>query len=139
VLSTVDPHYGRPSAAHIMVLMTDGQANQYPGCTSWNHPCQQVCNCSGAGCCCAEDLYSPPEGTEESSPPANDCVMYYAQKAQDNAIVVYTISLGFSADSELLDAVADLTGGFYRGATSPDELDAIFNQLYERIFLRLIQ
>jgi hypothetical protein len=34
--------------------------------------------------------------------------------------------------------VAELTGGFHRGADSREELDAIFDELYERIFLRLI-
>jgi hypothetical protein len=69
---------------------------------------------------------------------AKDCVMYYAQQARDNAVIIYTIGLGESADRELMMAVAELTGGFYRGADSREELDNIFNELYERIFLRLI-
>ena len=123
VLSTIDPHYGRPGAAHVMVVMTDGRANRYPNYPNY-HECWQ------------EDLWPDVGDWEEDR--AADCVMYYAQKARDNAIVVYTISLGESADRELMTEVAELTGGFQRGADSREELDKIFNELYERIFLRLI-
>jgi hypothetical protein len=102
-----------------MVLMTDGQANRYP-----NYECWQ------------EDLW--PDTGDSSVDRAADCVMYYARVARDNAIVVYTIGLGESADRELMAKVADLTGGFHRGADNREELDAIFDELYERIFLRLI-
>jgi hypothetical protein len=34
--------------------------------------------------------------------------------------------------------VAELTGGWHRYAPTPDDLDEIFDELYERIFLRLI-
>jgi hypothetical protein len=130
-----DPHCGRPGAAHIMVLMTDGQANTYPDCYSQYGSCGQSCVHE----CCTEDLWVPDDPDEEEYPCANDCVMYYAQEARDNAIVIYTISLGWSADREMMEAVADLTGGFHRSAPTPDQLDAIFDELYERIFLRLIQ
>jgi hypothetical protein len=120
VLSTVDPHYGRSGAAHIIVLMTDGQANKYPNSECWQ-----------------EDLW--PDVGDSTLDRANDCVMYYAREAQNNGIVIYTISLGWSADSDLMDAVAELTGGLHRGAKSSAELDAVFDELYERIFLRLIR
>ena len=60
------------------------------------------------------------------------------RRSRDSAIVVYTISLGWSADRELMEHVADLTGGFHRWAPTSDKLDQIFDELYERIFLRLI-
>jgi hypothetical protein len=123
VLSTIAPHYGRPGAAHVMVVMTDGQANLYPNYPNY-HECWQ------------EDLW--PDVGDWTLDRAADCVVHYAQKARDNAIVVYTISLGESADRELMTEVAELTGGFQRGADSREELDKIFNELYERIFLRLI-
>jgi hypothetical protein len=119
VLNTVPPHYGRPGAAHVMVLMTDGQANRYP-----NYECWQ------------EDLW--PDTGDDMVDRAADCVMYYARVARDNAVIVYTISLGESADRELMAEVAELTGGFHRGADNREELDTIFDELYERIFLRLI-
>ena len=137
VLSTgdcvTDDHCGRPGAAHIMVLMTDGQANTYPDCYQMGGACRTAC----AHQCCVEDLWDG--GPGEGYPCANDCVMYYAQEARDNAIAIYTISLGFSADRELMEEVANLTGGYHRWAPTPDTLDDIFDELYESIFLRLIR
>ena len=124
VLSTVSPHYGRPGAAHVMVLMTDGQPNRYPNYPNY-HECWQ------------EDLW--PDVGDWEIDRASDCVIHYAQEARDNAIVIYTISLGESADRELMAEVAEITGGFQRGADSREELDKIFDELYQRIFLRLIQ
>jgi Flp pilus assembly protein TadG len=115
VLSTVGSHYGRPGAAHIMILLTDGEANQQP-----NYYCDD------------EDLWPDGGGPK-------DCVVYYSRRARDNAIVVYTISLGWSADRELMEHVAELTGGYHRWAPTSDKLDEIFDELYERIFLRLIE
>jgi Flp pilus assembly protein TadG len=118
VLSTAGSHYGRPGAAHVMVLMTDGEANTYTNCDS-------SCN--------DEDLW--PDGEA-----AKDCVVWYSRQARNNAIVVYTISLGWSADAELMEYVAELTGGYSRSAkpATPEKLDEIFDELYERIFLRLV-
>jgi len=116
VLSTGSGHYGRPGAAHVMVLMTDGEANTHTNCDSR---------------CDDEDLW--PAGDADK-----DCVVWYAQQARNNAIVIYTISLGWSADRELMEYVAELTGGYHRWAPTSDELDKIFDELYERIFLRLI-
>jgi len=108
-------HYGRPGAAHIMVLMTDGEANETPNSYCDDDPDRQW-----------------PGGTR-----AQDCVIYYAYEARDNGIVIYTIGLGYSADQEIMKAVADITGGEYRWAPSPDKLDDIFDELFERIFVRL--
>jgi len=116
VLSTDAGHYGRPGAAHIMVLMTDGEANRQP-----NSYCDD------------EDLWPGGEG-------AKDCVIYYAQEARDNGIVIYTISLGWGADVDLMTEVAELTGGdwFVARPATRDKLDEIFEELFEKIFLRLI-
>jgi hypothetical protein len=115
VLSTDPGNYGRPGAAHIMVLMTDGVANQTPNWYCDDDPDRQW-----------------PDGSD-----AQDCVIYYAYEARANGIVVYTISLGYSADLEIMQTVADITGGEHRWAPSPDKLDDIFDELFERIFVRL--
>lgn len=119
-------HYGRPGAAHIMVLMTDGEANVVPG------------SLPPYGACDARDLYQPNTGNSTIDR-AKDCVIFYTQKARDNNIVIYTISLGYSADLDMMQAVADMTGGVHRWAPSPDKLDAIFDELFKRIFLRLVE
>jgi len=116
VLSTSGGHYGRPGAAHVMIVMTDGEANTYSNCDSR---------------CDDEDFW--PDGDA-----AKDCVVWYGREARNNAIVVYTITLGWSADRELMEYVAELTGGYHRWAPTSDKLDDIFAELYERIFLRLI-
>jgi hypothetical protein len=118
-------HYGRPSAAHIMVVMTDGQANQYPSLPS------------GYGNCYSDELWPDVPGESTNQRRARECVAWFALQARDSGIVVYTIGLGAQADNELLAHVADLTGGWYYFAPSAEELDAIFENLYERIFLRL--
>jgi hypothetical protein len=116
-------HYGRPNTAHIMVLMTDGQANVYPDLPS--------------GDCYSDDLWpdQPDEPIDQRR--ARECVVWFTQRARDQGIVIYTIGLGSQADSELLAHVADLTGGWYYFAPTADELDAILEHLYGRIFLRL--
>jgi len=114
-------HYGRPGAAHIMVLMTDGEANYYPDDTCWQ-----------------EDLWTDNTG-DTNIDRSKDCVIYYALEARDNAIAIYTISLGYSADLELMGEVASITGGYHRPAPTRDTLDDIFDELYESIFLRLIR
>ena len=117
VLSTMSGHYGRPGAAHVMIVMTDGRANQVPNSYCDDDPERQW-----------------PGGTA-----AQDCVIYYAHEARNNSIVIYTITLGSSADFELMEAVAEITGGVHRNADRPEKLHEIFDELYERIFLRLVE
>ena len=101
------PPYARPGSAHVMVLLTDGVANETPPGDS----------CGG------------PEG----------CVRYYAGVARNQNIVIYAIGLGQSADMALMTDVANLTQGRSYYAPTTDDLKAIFDELYERIFLRLIR
>ena len=115
-------HYGRSSAAHIMVLMTDGQANAYP---TWS-----------GGNCYSDDLW--PDTGITSVDRARECVIWFARQARDRGVVVYTIGLGTRADHDLLREVAELTGGWYYFAPTGNDLDDVFESLYERIFLRLI-
>jgi Flp pilus assembly protein TadG len=119
-------HYGRPGAAHILVLMTDGQANYHPSLPS------------GYGNCYSDELWPDQPGESTSQRRARECVAWFAQQARNAGVVVYTIGLGASADHELLKHTAELTGGYYYVAPDAKDLDQIFEDLYERIFLRLI-
>jgi hypothetical protein len=123
VLSNKPGHYGRPGAAHIMIVMTDGQANQ-------------TRNLDPA--CYAED-YWPKNSGQNNYDRAKDCVVYYAMDARNNGVVIYSITLGATADIELMQHIAEMTGGMHRHAPSAEQLDPIFDELYSRIFLRLVE
>jgi hypothetical protein len=112
-----EQQYGRPSAAHIMILLTDGEANTNAGTDA---------------ACDDEDLWS-------DGGPAKDCVVYYAREARDRGIVIYPITLGQGADIELMSHVAEITGGVHRHAPRASQLNDIFLELFERIFLRLVE
>jgi hypothetical protein len=78
-----------------------------------------------------------PEG--DSCGGAEECVRYYAGVARNDGIVIYAIGLGRSVDHNLLAEVASTTEGRYYPAPTTDDLKEIFDELYERIFLRLIR
>ncbi len=125
VLSTQSGHYGRPGAAHIMILMTDGRPNVAPDSTCYTHNLIQK--------------YGLTTPTNTSERQGKECTLYYAEQARNNSIVIYTITLGDSADFELMETVASITGGVHRNADRPEKLNQIFDELYERIFLRLVE
>ncbi len=128
ILSTQAGHYGRPGAAHIMVLMTDGQAN-----TSYSSCLAHVDTSD-------PDTWLWPNHDEASNYwKGKECAMYEAKRALDNGIVIYTITLGTNADIALMEQIADTTGGVHRNAPRPEQLEPIFEELYKRIFLRLIE
>ncbi len=115
-------HCGRPGATHVMIVMTDGRANATPNSTCYSDSNRQ---------------WVYPDGTSGSN--AQDCVIYYAYEARDRNVIVYTITLGGAADFELMQEVADLTGGVHRNADRPEMLPAIFEELYELMYLRLVE
>ncbi len=131
VLSTQSGQYGRPGAAHIMVLMTDGQANQsYSECiahfdeddeSTWLWP------------------HHDPNVDDSKYMKGKECAMYEANRALNNGIVIYAITIGNNADVALMDQIADMTGGVHRNAPRPEQLEPIFEELYKRIFLRLVE
>ncbi len=125
VLSTQSGHYGRPGAAHIMILMTDGRPNVAPDTTCYTRNLIQK--------------YGLTTPTNTSERQGMECTLYYAEQARNNSIVIYTITLGDSADFELMETVANITGGVHRNADRPEKLNQIFDELYERIFLRLVE
>jgi hypothetical protein len=118
VLSSSEIHYGRPGAAHIMVLLTDGQANLYPDNTCWRWSV-------GGG------------ATNEEKAAA--CVVYYAQQAANSDILIYTITLGWGADQDLMKQVAEITKGKHFHAPDASALNSIFEELYKLVFVRLVQ
>lgn len=116
------PHYGRSGAAKIIILMTDGQ----PNTASNLRPKHQECH----------DMNHLWPGNDSS---AFDCSIYFANMARDKGIIIFGITLGDGADQELMQTIAERTGGIHRHAEEAEALDGIFDELYNRIFLRLVE
>jgi len=106
-------HYGRAAAIKVMILLTDGRADQYPN--------------TG----CADDPSLWPEGG-----PSQDCVIYYARQARNRNIVVYALGLGLNVDAGLLKAVAAETGGEYYYVPTSDSLPPIFQEIADQAYMR---
>jgi len=125
VLSSRNGNYGRPGAAHIMIVMTDGRTNSTNNLDTPE--------------CYEDDLWPANDSGSTTWDRAKDCTVYYAMQARNNGIVIYSITLGSSADIELMEYIAELTGGVHRNAPRPEQLNDIFDELYKRIFLRLVE
>jgi hypothetical protein len=112
-----DSACGRGAAAtRIMVLLTDGVPNVNPGGV------------------CDDDPNLWPNG---GGP--HDCGIYYAKKAAEAGVVIYTIGLGNGPDIPWLQAIAEETKGQFYQAPSPNDLDLIFDEILSNIYVRLIR
>jgi hypothetical protein len=105
----------------VMLLMSSGRADQVVD-----------------SACYAQDLYRPNDGTSLENV-ARDCAMYYADQARLNRMIIHTIALGEGADHELLQAIADRTGGQYRYAAQPGDLQAVLDDVADLVFERVEQ
>jgi hypothetical protein len=117
-------HYGRPGSEPLMILMTDGEANRVPG--------------DGPDCD-DEDLW--PHNTGDSYiDNAKDCVVFYAQRARESGIRIDTLTLG-GADQELMQHVADITGGTKRHTNEANEetMKELFEKIAKERLIRLIE
>lgn len=124
----------RGAARRVLILMTDGSPNlsvSCPGSYVWRG------QFAGGG------------GNNDY-----DCAMYFASQAADNNVVLYTIGIGSGVNVELLTAMATGTdpnpvagddgfyfegkGGKYFAAAKPSDLDAIFEEILNNIFVRIV-
>jgi len=101
---------GRVDALRIAVFLTDGLPN-HPECSD-----------------CRDDC-----------PAAKQAARDRAVAAAGDGITIYTIGLGSKADGALMQDIADLTGGEYFFAPTSGDLLAIYQLVFERIRLRLIE
>jgi hypothetical protein len=108
-------HCARGGAKKVMILITDGVPNEHP-----NNVCDD------------QDYYP---GADASY----DCMIYYARQGRLKGVTIFTIGLGFGVDANLLEAVAEEGGGFYRPAYSASNLDEIFDEILSNIYVRLIR
>jgi hypothetical protein len=108
---------GRGAAAtRLIVLLTDGVPNVNPGGDCDNDP----------------NLWPNGGG-------AHDCGIYYAKKAAEAGVVIYTIGLGNGADIPWLQAIAETTKGQFYPAPSTNDLDLIFDEILSNIYVRLVR
>ncbi len=116
---SADSACGRGAAAsRIMVLLTDGVPNVSPP--------------------------NPTDCDNDSNLWANggaphDCGIYYAKKAAEAGVVIYTIGQGAGVDIPWLQAIANETKGQFYQAPSPNDLNLIFDEILSNIYVRLIQ
>jgi len=110
--TSTSSHCGRGVAARqVMIVMSDGIANVDPD-----------------GLCDDADLYQPNTG-DVAVDQANDCVIYYANIAAANGVIIHTIGLGDGIDAGLLATTANIGSGQFFSPATPDELDAVFDLL----------
>lgn len=124
-------HYGRPQANHIMVLLTDGVVNERP------NKCDNSTFRAAAADKYGKDSFA--DFWPDTSDTDQDCLMFFAYAARSNLVTLYTIGLGDSVDEELLEAAAELTGGAFYIAPDRDDLDDIFSDIFDRIYVRLVR
>ncbi|HUS69438.1 MAG TPA: vWA domain-containing protein [Anaerolineae bacterium] len=116
ILSTnqAEGHFGRTNAVHVMILLSDGIPNR---------PCNPLIeDCSNAYI---------------ANPSALDHIDKAVNWAVQNGIIIFTISLGSQADQALMTEIAETTGGIHQYAETTDDLQAVFQQIAQHIFLRL--
>jgi hypothetical protein len=122
----------RGAARRVLILMTDGSPNKNANCP---------------------DAYDW-RGRFGASTKSYDCSMYFAAQAANNNVTVYTIGIGSGVNIELLTAMATGTdpnppdgdngfyfegrGGKYFPAAKPSDLDGIFDQILENIYVRIV-
>jgi len=115
ILSTneAEGHHGRTNAVHVMILISDGIPNR--PC----NPATMNCNVDAA----------------------NTWSLLHIDNAVDwavqNGIIIFTISLGSRADQTLMTDIAETTGGIHQYAETTDDLQAVFQEIAQHIFLRL--
>jgi len=105
----------RDDAQHFIVFLTDGLPNKGP---------TEAQSCSGC---------------PDNCPVAKQAALDQADIAADDHIVIYTIALGSKADQNLMQDIADTTGGQFYYAPSSSDLQSIYEQIFSQIRLRLIQ
>ncbi|MBN1935927.1 MAG: DUF11 domain-containing protein [Anaerolineae bacterium] len=108
-LGTGTGHYGRLNVVKALLLFSDGVPNILP---------------AGSDPCKADNQW--PDGGFGT---ASDCVIFYADRAREQGIRIYTVGL-IGADHALLHEVASRTHGVYYYAASGAQVQPIAEQVY---------
>jgi hypothetical protein len=115
-----------------MIVMTDGT------------PCCPDTSAHPGGACAASDWYpnaAHPNRIDIRYNGSNgyDCILWFAEYAKDHGVTLYTIGLGFAVDAELLKEAAERGNGLYFFSATGSDLDFIFEQILQNIYVRLIR
>jgi hypothetical protein len=136
------PNYGRGGAASkVMILLTDG-VPQPPDSAYPAHPS------SGSGHYCDSGYYpyasapgavSTAFGGDSGTLRGNDCMLWFAEDAKAHGVILFVIGLGYGVNDALLKETATRGGGTYYFAASGADLDLIFDEILQNIYVRLIR
>lgn len=118
---TADSHCNRSGVNQIVILLTDG----YPTGNAFE-------NGSSSVNCYASNLYTLDDGSSDSTyiKRGRDCVMHYAEIAAQAGVKIFTIGLRDGSDTQLLETVANLTGGTAYTMVTPSQLDQVFTEIW---------
>jgi hypothetical protein len=111
------------AAQRIMILMTDGVPNASPGGSCSNGP----------------NVNAEALAAGASNNNAHKCPLYFAQEASRRGVTVYVIGLGYGVNGPYLEQVAQLGGGQYFFSASGGDLNLIFAEILNNIFVRLVK
>jgi hypothetical protein len=126
-------HCGRGQAATgIIVLLTDGEpTNNDPGD---NADCNVVPSPLPY-----EGFPTTANTSDNNRIKRMNCIMYYADIAAANGILVYSIGLGVGVDRDLMNAISDQTNGQAYFVLTASQLNVIFDQILANVYIRLVQ
>jgi len=114
----------RANAVRVLVLLTDGIANQVCGSATYSSSSYNGTSCSAA---------SASTATAQSH--ANS----EATRAANGDIIVFTIGLGNGVSDTFLQGVADIGGGDYYFAPTTAQLDEAFQAIAEQTHIALVK
>ncbi len=116
-IQMLDPQTGshaRKEVGKVLVVISDGEPDAWDGLET--------------PACYEEDLW-PQTSRTPTIDKAKDCAIYYARQARDQGIVLYPITLGDAADIELMQAIAEMTGGVLRHAPHHEQISPILDEI----------
>lgn len=113
----------RANAVRVLVLLTDGVANEYCGSSSYSPSAYNSTSCSQNG----SVTYGVSHALAE------------AQRAADGEIIIFTIGLGYGVDESFLQDIADIGSGSYYFAPTAAQLDDAFKAIAEQTHIALVK
>jgi len=111
------------AAQRIMILMTDGVPTANPGgnCTNGDAPNEAAMA----------------EGAIDNA--NHRCPLWFAQQASNRGITLYVIGLGQGINRPYLQQLAKTGGGMAYFSSSETDLNLIFSEILNNIFVRLVK